>query len=94
MKIFIALCVLIAGAYCAPMLDSQLGNEWALFKRVHQKQYDTIEEESNRYEMKDFLYNLDMIFFISLIVETSGKQTLLKFVNIILKLILVFTLID
>ncbi len=54
MKIFIALCALFVGAFCAPMLGSQFDNEWTLFKRVHQKQYDTIEEESIRYEMTDF----------------------------------------
>jgi cathepsin L len=30
------------------MLDQQLGNQWSLFKRVHQKQYSTIEEETAR----------------------------------------------
>jgi hypothetical protein len=48
MKIFIALSVLIVGAFCAPMLNDQLGDAWALFKRVHQKQYHSIEEESLR----------------------------------------------
>jgi cathepsin L len=48
MKAFIALCVLFVGAYCAPMLDEQLGNSWALFKRVHEKQYSSVEEESAR----------------------------------------------
>jgi hypothetical protein len=55
MKVFISLCVLFVGAYCAPILDNQLSNEWALFKRVHQKQYKTIEEESVRYDIKEFL---------------------------------------
>jgi len=55
MKAFIALCVLFVGAYCAPMLDEQLGNQWALFKRVHEKQYSTVEEESTRY-VKQHLY--------------------------------------
>ncbi|CAF3606443.1 unnamed protein product [Rotaria sp. Silwood1] len=49
MKFFIALCVLFVGAYCAPILDNQLGNEWALFKSVYQKQYNTTEEENIRY---------------------------------------------
>jgi hypothetical protein len=53
MKIFMALCVLFVGASCAPMLDHQLGNEWALFKRVHQKQYNSVEEESFRYVITD-----------------------------------------
>jgi hypothetical protein len=48
-----ALCVLFVGASCAPMLDHQLGNEWALFKRVHQKQYNSVEEESFRYVITD-----------------------------------------
>ncbi|CAF4152314.1 unnamed protein product, partial [Adineta steineri] len=48
MKVTIALCVLFVGAYCAPMLDEQLGNQWALFKRVHEKQYNSIEEETAR----------------------------------------------
>jgi len=55
MKVFITLCVLFVGAYCAPMLDNQLGTEWATFKRVHKKQYSTIEEESDRYVIRDFL---------------------------------------
>jgi cathepsin L len=48
MKAFIALCVLFVGAYCAPMLDEQLGNAWTLFKRVHEKQYSSVAEETNR----------------------------------------------
>jgi hypothetical protein len=48
MKAFIALCVLFVGAYSAPMLDEKLGNPWSLFKRVHGKQYNSIEEETNR----------------------------------------------
>jgi hypothetical protein len=55
MKAVIALCVLFVGAYCAPMLDEQLGNQWSLFKRVHEKQYSTVEEESTRY-VKQHLY--------------------------------------
>jgi hypothetical protein len=54
MKAVIALCVLFVGAYCAPMIDEQLGNQWALFKRVHEKQYNSVEEESARYVMRDF----------------------------------------
>lgn len=50
MKVAIALCVLFVGAYCAPMLDEQLGNSWSLFKRVHGKQYNTVEEETARYD--------------------------------------------
>jgi hypothetical protein len=49
MKVAIALCVLFVGAYCAPMLDEQLGSQWALFKRVHEKQYNSVEEETARY---------------------------------------------
>jgi hypothetical protein len=49
MKIFIAICVLIVGTFCAPMLDNQVNSEWELFKRVHEKQYKTSEEESIRY---------------------------------------------
>jgi len=48
MKAFVALCVLFVGAYCAPMLDEQLGNQWTLFKRVHEKQYNSVEEEATR----------------------------------------------
>jgi cathepsin L len=48
MKVVIALCVLFVGAYCAPMLDEQLGNQWTLFKRVHEKQYNSVEEETAR----------------------------------------------
>jgi hypothetical protein len=48
MKAFIALSLLFVGAYCAPMLDAQQGNQWALFKRVHGKQYTSVEEEASR----------------------------------------------
>ena len=48
MKAFIALSVLFVGAFCAPMLDEQLGNSWSLFKRVHEKQYSSVEEEADR----------------------------------------------
>jgi len=41
------------------MLDQQLGNQWTLFKRVHQKQYSTIEEETARRTI--FEANLAMI---------------------------------
>ncbi len=51
MKVFIALTVLVASAFCAPMLGDRLGDPWALFKRVHQKQYNSIQEESLRYAM-------------------------------------------
>jgi hypothetical protein len=37
------------------MLDHQLGADWATFKRVHKKQYNTIEEESVRYVIRNFL---------------------------------------
>jgi len=45
MKAFIALCVLFVGAYCAPTLDNE---SWELFKRVHEKQYSSVEEEAAR----------------------------------------------
>jgi hypothetical protein len=48
MKVAIALCVLFVGAYCAPMLDETLGNAWNLFKRVHAKQYNSVEDEAAR----------------------------------------------
>jgi cathepsin L len=48
MKAVIALCVLFVGAYCAPMPNVQFENEWTLFKRVHEKQYNSIEEETTR----------------------------------------------
>ncbi|CAF3095223.1 unnamed protein product, partial [Rotaria sp. Silwood2] len=48
MKVVIALCVLFVGAYCVPVLDEQLNNQWNLFKRVHEKQYNSVEEEDNR----------------------------------------------
>ncbi|CAF3327923.1 unnamed protein product, partial [Rotaria sp. Silwood2] len=48
MKVVIALCVLFVGAYCVPVLDEQLNDDWALFKRVHEKQYNSVEEEANR----------------------------------------------
>jgi hypothetical protein len=59
MKVFLSLCVLFVGAYCAPMLGNQLGNQWTLFKRVHHKQYNTIEEESIRRNIWEA--NLDKI---------------------------------
>ncbi|CAF0975592.1 unnamed protein product [Rotaria sordida] len=48
MKVIIALCVLFVGAYCVPVLDDQLNDEWNLFKRVHEKQYNSVEEETTR----------------------------------------------
>jgi cathepsin L len=48
MKAFIALCVLFVGAYCAPMFNEELGDAWTLFKRVHEKQYNSVAEEGNR----------------------------------------------
>ncbi len=70
MKIFIVISVLIVGAFCAPMLENLLDSEWELFKRVHQKQYKTSDEESIRYVMREFLYDLKIIL---LIVDISGK---------------------
>jgi hypothetical protein len=54
MKIFIVISVLIVGAFCAPMLENLLDSEWELFKRVHQKQYKTSDEESIRYVIREF----------------------------------------
>jgi cathepsin L len=48
MNVFIALCVLLVGAYCAPMLNKQLDDEWESFKNVHKKQYNSVAEESAR----------------------------------------------
>jgi hypothetical protein len=45
MKVFIGLYVLVIGAYCAPMFDEQLDNQWSFFKRLDEKQYASIEEE-------------------------------------------------
>ena len=59
MKVVIALCVLFVGAYCAPMLDEQLGNDWTLFKNTHNKQYDSVEEEAARYVRKYFPNYID-----------------------------------
>jgi len=46
MKAVITLCLLFVGAYCAPLLDEQ--NQWDLFKRTHEKQYNSLEEEAAR----------------------------------------------
>jgi len=66
MKAVIALCILFVGAYCAPMLDDQLDNAWSLFKRVHERQYNSVEEESTRYVMRFFpktwKYYFDFIY--------------------------------
>ena len=62
MKAAIALCVLFVGAYCAPMFDDQLGSSWALFKRVHEKQYNSVEEETARYVIIFISHNLEIIF--------------------------------
>ena len=43
MKLFIVLRVLVASAFCAPMPEDQLGDACALFKRVYQKQYNSLE---------------------------------------------------
>jgi hypothetical protein len=48
MKIVIVISVLVVGAFCAPMLENLLDNEWELFKRLHRKEYKTNEEESLR----------------------------------------------
>lgn len=53
MKAFIALCVLVIGAYCAPTID-EFNNEWTLFKRVHEKQYSSVQEEATRYIIQYF----------------------------------------
>jgi hypothetical protein len=49
MKAVIALCVLFVGAYCAPMLDEELGAQWTLFKSTYGRQYNSVEEEAIRY---------------------------------------------
>jgi hypothetical protein len=49
MKIWIILCVFFVSASCAPMVDNQLSNGWALFKHVLGKQYKSLEEELARY---------------------------------------------
>jgi len=48
MKAFIALCLLFVCAYSAPTSNVELDAPWALFKRVHEKQYSSVEEEINR----------------------------------------------
>ena len=48
MQVSIVFCLLVAGAYCAPMLDEKLGNMWSLFKRVHKKQYNSVDDETSR----------------------------------------------
>ena len=48
MKVFIVLYVLLGSAYCAPMLDEQLNNRWAIFKETFKKQYGTMDEEMTR----------------------------------------------
>jgi len=47
MKAALAICLLVVGAYCAPMVNER-DNHWALFKRVHKRQYISVEEESTR----------------------------------------------
>ena len=74
MKVTIALCVLFVGAYCAPMLDELLGNQWALFKRVHEKRYTSVEEEINRYEQTNS-FPVENNYSIQ-IVDPSGKLIL------------------
>jgi len=48
MKICFALCLLLVGAYCAPIVDEQLNESWTLFKRVFKKTYASTEEEISR----------------------------------------------
>ncbi len=48
MKILIALYAFLINAYCAPMFDEQLNNQWSFFKHTHRKQYASIEEEITR----------------------------------------------
>ncbi len=83
MKVAITLCTLFISAYCIPMFDEELNNAWSLFKRVHKKQYASIEEEMTRYTKKSF----DLFMFFCIIAELIGKLIYRKFVNIILKLI-------
>jgi len=48
MKAFIALCLLFACVYSAPTPNAELDAPWALFKRMFEKQYTSVEEELNR----------------------------------------------
>ena len=57
MKILIVVSFLFIGAYCAPLFNEQLDNDWNLFKRVHQRQYNSVEEESHRYVDFDWKKN-------------------------------------
>jgi cathepsin L len=48
MKAFIALCLLFVAVYSAPTFNVELDAPWVLFKRTHEKQYASTEEEINR----------------------------------------------
>lgn len=50
MKLFIALCLfsVFCVVYSAPPFSELLDTPWMLYKRTHEKQYLSIEEENNR----------------------------------------------
>ncbi|CAF4888278.1 unnamed protein product [Rotaria sp. Silwood1] len=48
MQAFIVVYALFISAYCVPIFDEQLNYQWSLFKRVHKKQYASINEEMIR----------------------------------------------
>ncbi|CAF1021254.1 unnamed protein product [Adineta steineri] len=48
MKICIILFTVFLSTYCVSILDEKLNNSWSLFKRIHKKQYVSIEEEITR----------------------------------------------
>ena len=73
MKVFIALTVLVASAFCAPTLGGERnGDSWGLFKRVHQKQYNSIGEESLRYVLS---YVEKLYLFFDLQSKYLGSQS-------------------
>ncbi|CAF4820191.1 unnamed protein product [Rotaria sp. Silwood1] len=48
MKLVIILCVLFVGAYCAPVPNEQLNDQWNSFKKLHGKKYNFVEEGHRR----------------------------------------------
>ena len=48
---FLVLFAVIACASAMVVFDAKLDSEWENFKALHQKTYETVSEESYRYEI-------------------------------------------
>jgi len=71
MRILIVIYALFISAYCAPMFDEQLNNQWTFFKLNYKKQYVSIEEENTRYIRESFLIHYVYLYFSRTIWEAN-----------------------